>query len=784
MEAEDATRGTIDRRRPYSLNLTLALCGLISLAPMAGFATPIAKPERPGGLHRQPSFSVPAELRQSAAINVEEVLAKSGKSRLLSVVVRLKADRDHGGRATPAAIRAAQKSLQQGLSGTAFRVKRLFRHVPYATLEMDRLALRRLAELDVVAGVSEEAEFYPTLSQSSNIVDASWSFKQGFSGRGAAVAIIDGGTVHHSFFGDRLVEEFCFSSPGWGVSSLCREGASEDSGPGAACAFPVSCDHGTHVAGIAAGDNGSWSGIARKADIIALNASVKKTPLLSPPYNIFLTGDLVAALEQVLELTVTRTVAAVNMSLGGYPFAEGTCDTYSEDERAIKEVVDLLRDAGVATVASAGNNGEASKISSPACISSVISVGATDKQSVVADFSDSSPQLDFLAPGVDILSSVPGGYEAFSGTSMAAPHVTGAWAVLKAEKPTASVDDIETALKRSGRLITDARQDRKTPMIQVEEAMQLILLPKVRIYPNNGIYQTPHEVHIHVRDTFAARDLRTWVTTNGEAPEENGAGAVLLCEDYHCGFNILTLEEPGTVVVAAKAFFSLLDGTRVGSRTAVGLYVLRAPEPGPAVVQASDGTFPDRVRITWTPVPDADRYDVFGSLRDHTPGRFAWLLNNTPLTDTTFDYFPGTGTGEVLYYFVQGRVNGFPTLFGGPDTGYAQVGSIPVQATDGTDTEGVRLSWDPTPWKTPGLHVVYEIYRSTDADLSHAVLIATREGTFINNYPHGVIIRAASREYLDQDAAPTQTYFYWVKGIDGLDVSRLGDGESGYFSGP
>jgi len=371
---------------------------------------------------------------------------------------------------------------------------------------------------------------------------------------------------------------------------------------------------------------------------------------------------------------------------------------------------------------------------------------------------------------------------------MAAPHVTGAWAVLKAEKPTASVDDIETALKQSGRMITDPRQGRRRPMIQVEEAMQLILPPEVRIYPANGIYQTPHEVHIHVRDRVGlARDLKTWVTTNGQAPEENAAGAATLpCEDFTCDFYILTIDEPGTVVLLARAFFSLLDGTRVGTRTAEGLYVLREPDPGPDVVQASDGTFPDRIRITWTPVPDADRYDVFGSLRDHTPGSFAWQLNSTStlLTDTTFDYFPGTGTGEVLYYFVRGRVNGFPTLFGGPDTGYAQVGSIPVQATDGTDPEGIRLSWDPTPWKTPGLHVVYEIYRSTDTDLSHAVLIATREGTFINNYPAGVIIRAAAREYLDRDIAPNQTYFYWVKGIDGADVSSLGDGESGYLAGP
>ena len=706
-------------------------------------------------------------------------------------MVRLKVDPDSGDKAERSAIKAAQEKLQQGLSGTGFRVKRLFRYVPFATLEVDPGALRRLAKLDVVAGVSEEAEYYPHLAQTTQLVDAPWSFRQAFSGRGAAVAIIDGGVSPHSFFGNRLVEEFCFSSPRSGEQSLCREGAAEDSGPGAACASPLSdyCDHGTHVAGIAAGDGG----IARQADIIALNATVKWTPFLSPPYQIFLNGDIVAALEKVLDLADSRNVAAVNMSFGGKPHTEGPCDSYSENEQAISAVVDLLKEAGVAAIASSGNDWEENKIESPACISSVISVGATDKKRVVAGFSNSSAELDFLAPGVDVRSSVPGGFEACeptstggfatcSGTSMAAPHVTGAWAVLKAKNALASVDDIAAVLSQSGLEITDERQDRSTPMIQVEEAMQLILQPHVRIYPANGPYQTPHAVHIHVlQPAGLARNLKTWVTTNGEAPAEGAPGSILLCEEHQCDFHILTLDQqPGTVVVLAKPFFSLLDGTRVPARAAEAIYVLREPAPGPASVQASDGTFPDRVRVTWTPVPGADEYEVFGSLSDRRPGPLSDPLNQTRVTGTSFDHLTTVGTGELFHYYVRARVDGSTTLFGGPDTGYSQVASIAVEATDGTEPDGIRLAWNPTPWKTPGVNVVYEIYRSTESTLSQASLISTREGTFINNYPAGVIIEAASREYFDTDAVPNQTYFYWVKGIDGADESSLGQGESGF----
>ena len=167
------------------------------------------------------------------------------------------------------------------------------------------------------------------------------------------------------------------------------------------------------------------------------------------------------------------------------------------------------------------------------------------------------------------------------------------------------------------------------------------------------------------------------------------------------------------------------------------------------------------------------------------PGPFSHPLNATRVTETFFDHLTTVGTGEFFYYFVRAEVDGLPSLFGGPDTGYSKVASIPVQASDGTQAGRIHLTWDPIPWKTPGLHVVYEIYRSTDTALNHATLIATREGRFVNNYPAGVVIEAAPREYLDANVVTNQTYFYWVKGIDGADISRVEgvEGEGG-FSGP
>ena len=171
------------------------------------------------------------------------------------------------------------------------------------------------------------------------------------------------------------------------------------------------------------------------------------------------------------------------MSLGSDEAFPGECDSSNS---ASKAAVDNLRAVGIATIAASGNEESFTGIGSPACISSVVSVGSTDDGSTgfdgtettrdeVSDFSNSSPELDLLAPGRWIRSSVPGyGSGRAGGTSGAVPHVAGAWAVLKSKAPNASVEQVLSALKTTGMSITDSRNNVTRPRIQVDAALSAL----------------------------------------------------------------------------------------------------------------------------------------------------------------------------------------------------------------------------------------------------------------------------------------------------------------------
>ena len=189
--------------------------------------------------------------------------------------------------------------------------------------------------------------------------------------------------------------------------------------------------HGTHVAGIIAALNNSIGvvGVGPNIDLYAikvLNASGS--------------GYLSDVIEG-LDWAVTNGMQVVNMSLGT-----------SQDVQSFHDAILNAYDAGITIVAAAGNSGGA--VVFPAAYPEVIAVSATDQNNQIASFSSRGPEVDLAAPGVNIYSTYKGqSYTTLSGTSMAAPHVSGAAAlIIDTKKCDLNLDGICTPAEVQQRL--------------------------------------------------------------------------------------------------------------------------------------------------------------------------------------------------------------------------------------------------------------------------------------------------------------------------------------------
>jgi subtilisin family serine protease len=394
--------------------------------------------------------------------------------------------------ATPARAAFRQEIADTGsrvlsrLSQHQYRVLRRYLTAPLLALSVGPSALKALEAPNLpIKRVIADRLHKPVLMDSVPLIGADQAWAAGFDGSGKTVAVIDSGVDSaHPFLADKVIEEACYSTTsGFQSTTLCPNGADAQIGPGAGVYCPLDlegCWHGTHVAGIVAGDGTPldlpiW-GVGRGATLMSIQVFSRINTFLdcggAPPCLGAYTSDILAALEHVYELRTVHDFASVNMSLGGGLFS-AACD-----DEPYKPFIDNLRAVGIATVIASGNDGSTNQISAPACVSSAVSVGATTKDDRVADYSNVAPFMSLFAPGDEILSSYPGeNFAVASGTSMAAPHVAGAWAILKQAAPTASVDDILQAFTSTGLPITDSRAGTGTtiPRIQVDLALSVLL---------------------------------------------------------------------------------------------------------------------------------------------------------------------------------------------------------------------------------------------------------------------------------------------------------------------
>lgn len=268
-----------------------------------------------------------------------------------------------------------------------------------------------------------------TLDRSVPQIGAPHAWDAGLDGTGVTVAVLDSGVdADHPDLAGVVVAEKDFTG---GSSPADTFG------------------HGTHVASIVAG-SGAASGGDRRG--VAPGARIISGKVLDD------TGfGLESWVLDGMEWAADSGADVVNMSLGG-PSTDGT-DPLSQALDALTERT------GVLFVVSAGNSGEAGEftVGSPGVATRALTVGAVDRDESLAPFSSRGPRWgdlavkpDITAPGVGILAARAGGtelgqpdgeyYTALSGTSMAAPHVAGAAAILAQRHPEWRADQLKDAL--------------------------------------------------------------------------------------------------------------------------------------------------------------------------------------------------------------------------------------------------------------------------------------------------------------------------------------------------
>ncbi len=267
---------------------------------------------------------------------------------------------------------------------------------------MDSSSVKYIEE-DIIIKQSAQIEDYGI--KTTNI-SAAWD--SGLSGKAIKIAVIDSGIASHN---DLVIVG--------GVSTVDYTSSyNDDHG------------HGTHVAGIIGARNNSYGvkGVAFESDIYAVKAFNQNGEALL--------SDIIEG----INWSIVNDMDIINLSSGTQ-----TAST------AFRTVIDKAYENGLLVVAAAGNDGTSDgsgdTVDFPARYDSVIGVSAVDVNSNRAEFSSTGPTVEVAAPGVRVLSTYIGNQYAYiSGTSMAAPFVTGELALLKQAYPNLTNKELRKAL--------------------------------------------------------------------------------------------------------------------------------------------------------------------------------------------------------------------------------------------------------------------------------------------------------------------------------------------------
>ncbi|MGB3444261.1 MAG: S8 family serine peptidase [Actinophytocola sp.] len=459
---------------------------------------------------------------------------------------------------------------------------------------------RELPAMSAAAvSADRSAEFWPTARRADKVwldgpvkasldysvpqIGAPDAWAAGHTGEGATVAVLDTGIdVSHPDLSDAVAQAENFT-----------DSDSEDDRFG----------HGTHVASIITGsgaaDGGRYRGVAPDAKL--LNGKVLNDN----------GGGMESWIIAGMEWAATGGADVVNMSLGGGFPSDGS-DPMSQ------AVNRITAETGTLFVISAGNSGPGDEsVSSPGAADAALTVGAVDRNDQIAEFSSRGPRWedgaikpDITAPGVDIVAAkaknsiigdpVGDNYLSLSGTSMAAPHVAGAAAIVAAQHPDWAADQLKSTLMGSAK-----PNDELTVFEQGAGRVDVAAATTATVFAspaslNNGVAQWPHD-----DDQPIAKTL-TYTNTGTEPVTLDLAADITGPDGSPAPQGMFTIGSPQlTVPAGGQASTTVTTDTKVGTED--GIYS--------GVITATGGD-----RAVRTPVAvnrEVESYDVTVNFVDH-----------------------------------------------------------------------------------------------------------------------------------------------------------------------
>ncbi|KAB3532184.1 S8 family peptidase [Alkaliphilus serpentinus] len=326
-------------------------------------------------------------------------------------------------------------NLEEFVKRMGGKIKHKLNIINAVAAYMPNKGVRSAAMERTIEKIQLDDRAYKLMNIASETVASDYANEHGLTGKNVSVAIIDTGVHPHSDLTKPTNRIIAFKDfVGDKIHPYDDDG------------------HGTHVAGIIAGNGfssrGKYMGVAPDANIVGVKVLDEEGGGSI--------SDVIAGIQWVINHKTTYNIKVITLSLG-----TKAKSLYTEDP--LCKAVDAATRAGITVVAAAGNNGpEKETINSPAISPNIISVGACDDRNgpsslTIADFSSRGPAIggimkpDIIAPGVGIhsLSNEGNDYISLSGTSMATPIVSGSAALLYEYNQNYTPNEIKDLIKNN-----------------------------------------------------------------------------------------------------------------------------------------------------------------------------------------------------------------------------------------------------------------------------------------------------------------------------------------------